>query len=88
TLGAAGFLWRENGAEHHVEAVKVAAIDTLAAGDVWHAAFVIALAEGRATGDAARFANVAAALKCMRAGGRRGAPTRTEVLAKILEIAS
>src|SRR5665213_2063388 len=88
TLGAAGFLWRENGSEHHAAAVNVVAIDTLAAGDVWHAAFAIALAEGRAAGDAARFANVAAALKCMRAGGRRGAPTRTEVLAKSQEIYS
>ena len=29
--------------------------------------------------DAARFANAAAALKCTRAGGRSGAPSRAEV---------
>lgn len=79
TLGADGFLWREHGREHHAPALPVKAIDTLAAGDIWHAAFTLGLAEGRAVNAAARFANVAAALKCERAGGRRGAPTRAEV---------
>ena len=51
------------------------AVDTLAAGDVWHGAFTLALAEGQDVADAARFANAAAAIKCSRAGGRLGAPT-------------
>ena len=54
---------------------------TLAAGDVWHGAFVLALAEGKPTVAAAQFANAAAAIKCTRAGGRLGAPTRDEVRA-------
>jgi sugar/nucleoside kinase (ribokinase family) len=49
--------------------VKVA--DTLAAGDVWHGAFMLALAEGQDVATASRFANAAAALKCSRGGGRR-----------------
>jgi sulfofructose kinase len=83
TLGSDGFLWRDQGVEHRAPALRIRAVDTLAAGDVWHAAFAIGLAELWATDKAARFANVAAALKCERSGGRRGAPTRAEVLARL-----
>jgi sulfofructose kinase len=50
-----------------------------AAGDVFHAAFALAIGEGAAIAAAAAFANAAAALKCTRFGGRDGAPTRPEV---------
>jgi sulfofructose kinase len=81
TLGPEGFLWREAGREHRLVAPRITAVDTLAAGDVWHGAFTLALAERREIADAARFANAAAALKCTRTGGRMGAPRRAEVLA-------
>jgi sulfofructose kinase len=68
TLGPEGFLWRDRGREHRVPAPRIVAIDTLAAGDVWHGAFTLALGEQREVADAARFANVAAAIKCTRAG--------------------
>lgn len=79
TLGAEGFLWLEGGDERRVAAPPIQAVDTLAAGDVWHGAFALAIGEGRDTGDAVRFANDAAALKCLRPGGRSGAPTRAEL---------
>lgn len=79
TLGAEGFLWRDGSIERRVHAPRVAAIDTLAAGDVWHGAFALGLAEKMSVPEAARFANAAAALKCTRVGGRKGAPTRLEV---------
>jgi sulfofructose kinase len=80
TLGAEGFLWRNrDGQERHLPAPRVAAVDTLAAGDVWHGAFALALAEGNAPDAAAAFANRAAALKCLKPGGRSGAPTRAEL---------
>ena len=79
TLGADGFLWRDGETEHRIPAPRIVAVDTLAAGDVWHGAFTLALAERRELVDAARFANAAAALKCTRAGGRSGAPSRAEV---------
>jgi sulfofructose kinase len=79
TLGAEGFLWLEEGREHRAPGVAIRAADTLAAGDVWHAAFTVAIAGRSAIAEAARFANVAAAIKCERMGGRRGAPTRAEV---------
>ena len=79
TDGANGVYWR-NGAElRHMPSFAVAAIDTLGAGDVFHAGFALALAEGRSTEDALRFAGAAAALKCTRFGGAAGAPMRDEV---------
>jgi len=57
----------------------VDAIDTLAAGDVFHAGIALALAEGRDEVAAMRFGAAAAALKCTRFGGSMGAPRRDEV---------
>lgn len=79
TLGEEGLLWLDDGRERREPAPRITAIDTLAAGDVFHAAFTIAIGEGKTVADAARFANAAAAIKCTRPGGRLGAPTRAEV---------
>jgi sulfofructose kinase len=57
----------------------IEAVDTLAAGDVFHAGFALALVEGRPMDEAIAFASVAAAIKCTRFGGRLGCPTRDEV---------
>ncbi|MFD1342457.1 PfkB family carbohydrate kinase [Litorisediminicola beolgyonensis] len=58
----------------------VTAVDTLGAGDVWHGAFALALAEGRPEAEAVRFANAAGALKTTRRGGADDLPDRTEIL--------
>ena len=58
---------------------KIEAIDTLAAGDVFHAGIALALAEGRDAVSAMRFGAAAAGLKCTRFGGSMGAPKRAEV---------
>lgn len=79
TLGEDGFLWLEDGAERRAPGQRVSVVDTLAAGDVFHAAFALGIAERKPVAEAARFANAAAALKCTRPGGRSGAPTRREV---------
>jgi sulfofructose kinase len=79
TLGPEGLLWREHGDERRSRAPTIDALDTLGAGDVFHAAFALAVAEGSDVAAAARFANAAAALKCRRIGGRLGAPFREEV---------
>ncbi|RWE06796.1 MAG: sugar kinase [Mesorhizobium sp.] len=83
TGGAAGTWWHDRaaGRVRHVEAPKVKAVDTLAAGDVFHGAFAIGLAEAMPVEQALRFASAAAALKCLRFGGRLGAPDRAETLA-------
>jgi sulfofructose kinase len=79
TAGDKGLFWLDGDHARLVPGFAVAAVDTLAAGDIWHGAFALALAEEQPEVAAARFANAAAALKCMRPGGGAGAPYRTEV---------
>ena len=83
TLGAGGVQWCDAwGQLCHLPAVNAGAVvDTLGAGDVFHAALGLALAEGQAERDALRFASAAAALKCSRPDGIAGAPRRQEVQA-------
>lgn len=83
TCGAAGYFWVQDGAVQHVPAPAVQVVDTLAAGDVFHGAFALALSEGHAIAQAARFACHAASLKCTRFGGRLGCPRREEVEASM-----
>jgi sulfofructose kinase len=79
TNGANGVFFREAGAVAHAPAFPVEAVDTLGAGDTWHGAFVLALAEGQGERKAIRFASAAAAIKCTRFGGRAGAPNCADV---------
>lgn len=79
TNGAHDMLWLEEGNVRRLPAFPVHAVDTLGAGDVFHGAFTLALAEGRDIAAAMRFAAAAAALKCSRLGGSMGAPRRDEV---------
>ncbi|MBP2448282.1 sugar/nucleoside kinase (ribokinase family) [Rhizobium leguminosarum] len=55
------------------------AVDTLAAGDIFHGAFALAIAEGVPIVETMRLSSMAAALKCQVFGGRIGAPSRAEV---------
>lgn len=81
TRGEHGQRWLAHGAPlRELPACPVApVVDTTAAGDVFHAALGVALAEGSDAAAAMRFASAAAALKCLRPGGVAGAPRRTEV---------
>lgn len=83
SCGADGYWWVEDGRLQHVPAPKVTVVDTLAAGDVFHGAFALALLEGQPIRQAAQFACVAASLKCTLFGGRLGCPTRAEVEAHL-----
>jgi sugar/nucleoside kinase (ribokinase family) len=80
TRGAEGFFWLESGNLQHASGISVTAVDTLGAGDVFHGAYALALTEAMATHEAARFACVAASLKCEVFGGRIGAPERSAVV--------
>jgi sulfofructose kinase len=79
TLDAAGCLLAADGDIWAVPGFQVSVVDTLSAGDVFHGAFTLALAEGQTLTEAATFANAAAALKCTVFGGRLGAPDRANV---------
>ena len=79
TDGSRGALWLERGQLRHSPAHPVEVVDTLGAGDVFHGAFALALAERRTAIDALGMAAAAAAVKCTRFGGINGAPTRAEI---------
>lgn len=80
TRGPRGTIWlNEAGKLEETPAFPIAAVDTLGAGDVFHGAFTLRLAEGGGVREALRFAAAAAALKCTRHGGGPAAPQRVEV---------
>lgn len=74
TVGADGVYWLDDGTVRHLPAFDVEVVDTLGAGDVFHGALALALANGRPPADALDEASAAAALKCTRPGGRAGIP--------------
>lgn len=78
TLGAAGAYCMEGAELRHQPALQVVAVDTLAAGDAFHGAYALAVAEGLDTSDAVRLGSVTAALKCTVFGGRTGMPLRDD----------
>ena len=71
-------MWFDGDRMHTMASPRVKAVDTLAAGDTWHGAMALALAEGRETREAIEFASAVAALKCTRFGGRASIPRREE----------
>jgi sulfofructose kinase len=85
TDGADDIRWWDGRAVQAMPVFAVAARDTLAAGDVFHGAFALALAEGANEIAALRFAAAAAAVKCTRFGGGAGAPRRPEVEALLAQ---
>ena len=84
TLGAAGVLVSSAAGSLSIPAFAVDAVDTTAAGDVFNGALAVALIEGRALPDAARFASAAAAISVTRPGARASAPHRAEIDAWLL----
>jgi len=79
TLGERGVVWRHAHRTFTLPACAVRAVETLGAGDVFHGAYALAVAEGTPIVDAMRFASAAAALKCAAAGGRATFPRRADV---------
>jgi sulfofructose kinase len=79
TLGERGVEWLDGDVVTSIDAFAVDVVDTAAAGDVFHGAFALALAEGLDEPAGFRFAAAAAALKCSRQGARAGMPDRPTV---------
>ncbi|WP_455642658.1 ribokinase [Parabacteroides sp.] len=79
TLGSKGALIYSDGKAEMVPALKVEAVDTTAAGDVFNGALTVALSEGRSLKEAARFACKASAISVTRVGAQSSAPYRNEV---------
>jgi ribokinase len=79
TMGAAGAFLKSESYSEIIPAVKVEAIDTTAAGDVFNGALAVAIAEGKDLKEAVEFANKAAAISVTRLGAQDSAPYRNEI---------
>lgn len=84
TMGPMGAVVCEEGKVYVVEAKKVEAVDTTAAGDVFNGALAVALSEGKNLEEAVRFACGAAAISVTRLGAQSSIPYRNEVIADSL----
>jgi sulfofructose kinase len=80
TLGQHGAMLLEGDHLHHALGVRVKAVDTTGAGDVFRGAFITALLRGDAPEAILRFANTAAAVSCTRGGAIAAVPTLDEVI--------
>ena len=79
TMGAAGAFVKSESFTEMIPGVKVKAVDTTAAGDVFNGALAVALAEGKGLKDAVIFANKAAAISVTRLGAQVSTPYRKEI---------
>ena len=86
TAGAEGVYWLEGDQLKHMPAFDIQVQDTTGAGDVFHGAFALAVADsGRDMSETMRFASAAAAITCVTFGGRAGVPNQSEVQAFLKE---
>ena len=79
TLGEKGSLLSNVSGHAEVPAVKVNAVDTVAAGDTYNGALVVALSEGQDMIEAMKFATKASAIAVTRFGAQPSVPYRSEI---------
>ncbi len=79
TMGAAGAYLKTESISEMIPGIKVDAIDTTAAGDVFNGALAVAIAEEQELEKAVKFANKAAAISVTRLGAQASAPFRDEI---------
>ncbi len=75
TWGAQGVYWQDGEGQHHMPAFDIDAVDTTGAGDAFHGAFALGLAEGLSLRANLRRACATAALTCLKPGARTALPT-------------
>lgn len=85
TLGADGCILSWETTIIREPALKVDAVDTTGAGDVFHGAFIYGLLRNWPLKETTEFANAVAAMKCRKLGGRAGIPTLDEAMAFLKE---
>ncbi len=79
THGEKGVYFFDGPKVENIPGYAIEAKETLGAGDVWHGAFALKIAEGGTEIEAVEFANATAALKCEYTKGRENYPTRNDV---------
>ena len=80
TRGAGGAYYPQGDQLYRVAAPAVRAVDTIGAGDNFHAAFALALTQGFDLTRAVKFSVAVASLSCRDYGGRNGVPEMAEAL--------
>lgn len=78
-LGARGVFVHTDKLSLHIPSFKVAAIDSVAAGDCFNAGFAAALHRGKSVAESARYGAAAGALATTKLGGSTSAPLSEEV---------
>ena len=81
THGEKGAYYFANNTLYHVAAPEVNAVDTVGAGDNFHAAFALAVAKGFDLHQSVKFSVAVASLSCREYGGRNGVPNWDQALA-------
>lgn len=79
TLGSEGSLVYDGKIMMRVDAIKVEAVDTTAAGDTYNGVLASVIAEGKSLIEAVREANIAGAISVTRMGAQPAAPTKEEI---------
>lgn len=88
TRGERGVVWLDAGELRHRVVLDVEVVDSTGAGDVFRAAFAMALAEGRSSEQAIDVASMTAALRCTAPTIATGVPTRNEVDQRLVAMRS
>lgn len=83
TMGGQGAVMADTEGTVHIPAAACEPVDATAAGDTFCGALAVALGEGRALAQAARFATAAAALAVSQAGAQPSIPTRPAIDAAV-----
>lgn len=78
TLGEHGLLWQHGAERGTLPALSIDAIDTTGAGDAFHGAFSLAVANQWSWLDSLRYASVAGSLCCTKMGARLGLASHSE----------
>ena len=86
TLGSEGAAALDGQQFFRVPALKVDAVDTTGAGDVFRAGIIIGLLQRWGTKEILRFANTAAGISCTRAGAMASVPTLDEIRARLSQL--
>ncbi|MGJ8652990.1 MAG: carbohydrate kinase family protein [Opitutaceae bacterium] len=79
TWGANGVYWQDEYGQNHTPAFDIEAVDTNGAGDAFHGAFALGIAQELSNTENIRRACATGALTCLKAGARSAIPTEAAV---------
>ncbi len=80
TLGEKGAYLHNEEISALIPSIKVKAVDTTAAGDIFNGSLAVSIAEEKPMIQAVRFANIAAAISVTKIGAQPSAPKRNQIL--------